>query len=1447
MPQRVQPLFLLHAPSGPMQLTLHRSNHVEELGRAFMTLLRERPLADPFQAETVLVGSTGLRDWLRRRVAQELGIAAQLSFVYPGTLSSWLHQAHRRREEGDSAYDVRRAADAEEETPWVPDRLVWVVASELLAWRARAESAPQAPGDRLSTYLLEVRTRGDAPGTLSAPLFALATEVSRLFLRYHAWRPGMIAAWARGENRYTRRDGTFAPFDVRAADLAWQPDLWRRVRERLARGGATDPLAELGVLGADARNADQLTAASLAPDPALTDALRAVLPPRLSLFGVGSLAPLQLLALGRIAETVPVHWFLTAPTPFWLGDQTLRGVESQDLRRRALLGGGPTAEQRRIYLDDPQTRAERTDADHDSPGESALPDPDADLEVAVPYRSFDDLEGTVCPLVAAFGRVPRAGQLLLEQVMPNAQEGDTSFVHPLVAEAERRGVLAEASAGGVAGESSSAAGRADALADVPSLLHRLQADVYMLEADAYAAGGVAGTPFRQDIDGGEALVSRRGERGVAATDRSLGFHACYGPSRQVDAVRDLIVDALARDASLRPGDIAVMTPDIAKYAPLIEATFLPHAPRSESRKRTGIPGVPIRIQDRAIRSTNPVAGVLLALLGLAEGRRTMSAVVGLLGLEPVHTHFGLERDDVTRIEMWLRGAGARWGVDAEDLRREEQPTGGAPKGSDSRLRHTLLAALERLSLGAVMPLKVVAGRDGATLAGVERAGALPVFPLDEAGDGELAAKAVLFLETLIGALEELRAPRSMRSWLALFADESAERPGLLQRFVTLPASRAWQKAQVMDELEALGRDAGALGLGEGPGEAVQVTPAAMAAWMRSRMDRADRRVSDGLDAVTFCSLMPVRSVPYRWIILLGMDQDVFPRVGTRPAWDLIAREQRPWDRNPRDEDRALFLDALLSAREACHIVFTGRSPQRNEAVAPTAPVAQLMEMLDRRFESPPPVRGKAGPVSAWLTRHYPLQPFSERNFREEAEERDGHRAPRPPVYHRGEWRAARSLLDGRGSGSPWALQVPWHASPVLPEAMRAGTPVSLSLRALGAFHDDPLGGWLEGVAGLKWPKKDEEAPDDLLPVASGVLDRLDVMKRASRHAMVWDDALTSAFAKLPIGGPGRAEGRELLEKVARLQSALHGPVGLFAASGTRRAEVLLEVGVPGGEAGPVSVRLHGDVQVAPWREGGGAVVLSTQFSSVKAKHALGAWLELLLVLAAEDEAGGAGTPLDGVVLGVASHRPDGDIGVHGAPLAAMGCPGDRLGARRWARARLEERVRVWLVGHARPLPVLPSGGADTVGKGYGKFVARAGDTGLRDWLAAYAHVLPVWAPLPGPGGADSGEVWGRALERLRDAHGDGFALAVLAMRKEARGTWNPEKYLSDAQRFREDTEQSLLQRVFAQEGPAQRWPEAFLVDSWQVFGPGVALAEAMKDNALTTGERFADWKRGGVA
>ena len=96
----------------------------------------------------------------------------------------------------------------------------------------------------------------------------------------------------------------------------------------------------------------------------------------------------------------------------------------------------------------------------------------------------------------------------------------------------------------------------------------------------------------------------------------------------------------------------------------------------------------------------------------------------------------------------------------------------------------------------------------------------------------------------------------------------------------------------------------------------------------------------------------MRSVPHRVVCLLGLDDGVFPRQSTRDGDDVLARD--PWvgERDPRSEDRQLFLDAISAAEDHLVITYTGADERTNLPVPPAVPLGELLDALDRTASVP---------------------------------------------------------------------------------------------------------------------------------------------------------------------------------------------------------------------------------------------------------------------------------------------------------------------------------------------------------------------------------------------------------------------------------------------------------------------------------------------------------------
>ena len=129
----------------------------------------------------------------------------------------------------------------------------------------------------------------------------------------------------------------------------------------------------------------------------------------------------------------------------------------------------------------------------------------------------------------------------------------------------------------------------------------------------------------------------------------------------------------------------------------------------------------------------------------------------------------------------------------------------------------------------------------------------------------------------------------------------------------------------------------------------EVTPAVMLSWLRARLEQQEQGLGFMTGGITFCAMLPMRSIPFRVVVLIGMNDSAFPRQSRAPGFDLIAREPQKGDRSLRNEDRYLFLESILSARDVLYISFMGQSIKDNSELPPSVLVSELLDAVRRGF------------------------------------------------------------------------------------------------------------------------------------------------------------------------------------------------------------------------------------------------------------------------------------------------------------------------------------------------------------------------------------------------------------------------------------------------------------------------------------------------------------------
>jgi len=462
-----------------------------------------------------------------------------------------------------------------------------------------------------------------------------------------------------------------------------------------------------------------------------------------------------------------------------------------------------------------------------------------------------------------------------------------------------------------------------------------------------------------------------GKKAVESIDTSIQIHSCHSPMREMEVLYDRLLNMFEKDPNLNPTNILVMAPDIETYAPYIRAVF--DMPVDESK------GIPYSIADRSIRKENEIIDTFLGLLNLEGSRYGVSQVLSILEAASVQRRFGLSGADLELVRKWTVDTSIRWGIDGKSR---------GNMGLPSFSQNTWRAGLERLLLGYAMP-----GNDENIFQGI-----LP-YDLMEGNDTSALGKFLDFTDQLFEQTTSLDRPRTLKAWSKTLTD-------LLDRFF-MPDEDSKRAVQaIRHTLNSLG-DIQERSVFD---EEIDIK---VLKWHLGHCLE-----SEGLGfgfitgGVTFCAMLPMRSIPFKVICLVGMNGDAYPRESKPLGFDLMAKHPKPGDRSRREDDRYLFLEVLLSAREQLYISYVGQSIQDNTLIPPSVLISELTDTVEQGFEIP-----GMNILDHIITRHR-LQAFSPEYFRKNK---------KLFSYSEENLRAARRMLVKRGAYVPFVsggLSVP---------------------------------------------------------------------------------------------------------------------------------------------------------------------------------------------------------------------------------------------------------------------------------------------------------------------------------------------------------------------------------------------------------------------------------------
>ena len=518
--------------------------------------------------------------------------------------------------------------------------------------------------------------------------------------------------------------------------------------------------------------------------------------------------------------------------------------------------------------------------------------------------------------------------------------------------------------------------------------------------DVVEQGGQSSSLLEYIHDDVLQAIKPSSNRCISDRDESVTIMCTHSALREVQVLHDHLLHWLSQDSSRSPSDILVMCPAIENYAPFVDAVF--HRVGTKLVQGNGPVRLPCSIADRSPMDAEPLIAAFMALLQLPDSRFGVSDIMDYLQLDAVQKRFDVSQDDIDQMVVWLKQAHVHWGLNAGHKSRVSD-------NDSSEDTYSWWWGIRRLLMGMLAPDCETKVNELLTIPDVEGQSALTLGKLVEV---------IQLLGDFSSSLNTARTPAEWAKDLIVLRD-ACFKP-------TQDQDQSWELiAKVAADLGARCEEAN---------YKHPLTLRQVRELLLNRFSSPDAGNHFMTGQVTVCSMLPMRSIPFKKVCILGLNDSEFPRKSTPLGLDLMAGpERRIGDRSRRLEDRYLFLEAIVSSREGLYLSYQGNDVTNNSERQPSLVLAEFLEMLEL---------GYAVPMARYI-KSAPLHPFSEGAFSGEL-----------PSYETGWLRLAEALEDAKTENTSDGEDEQSVLSVTVPSELDSSTRASAS--QIARAFADPL-------------------------------------------------------------------------------------------------------------------------------------------------------------------------------------------------------------------------------------------------------------------------------------------------------------------------------------------------------------------------------------------------------
>ncbi len=398
-------------------------------------------------------------------------------------------------------------------------------------------------------------------------------------------------------------------------------------------------------------------------------------------------------------------------------------------------------------------------------------------------------------------------------------------------------------------------------------------------------------------------------------DDSITFKKASSPRREVEILYDYILDILENNDDIKPSDIIVTMPNVAIYSPYVNSIF--------SANKV----LPFSISNQTAVDTDPDVNTFLALFDLINSNFSKTDFFNFCNQQTVREIFDFSLKELDSIKFYLDEAKVNWGYDENHKRKSLLCIENKDTEIDTNIykQGHLQKMLDGLYLAYCCgkPLnhsqKIDEEIIGETIANKH-------FRTSQV---EILAKLTKLFEMLKFAANVKFEQKTLTDWFRVLKQLSAN-------FNTNKSKKNILNDLINDWFELIKQTK----------QTDLYDFSIIYTDICEIMTTQEMRGPFLSGSISFCSAIPMRSIPSKVTCMLGMNND-FPANLPKYEFDLLANSSKLSDKNLARESKYLFLESILATSDKFYLSYNGVDEKTGELISPSVLVLELEDYLQQ--------------------------------------------------------------------------------------------------------------------------------------------------------------------------------------------------------------------------------------------------------------------------------------------------------------------------------------------------------------------------------------------------------------------------------------------------------------------------------------------------------------------